>query len=142
MKHLHFLLFVFAFTAANAQIVSKTPPKQCSGLLARQLVEQQADDSKSVSETDRRVNILLRVADYLWLDKIKEDITREGTTNYFHFQRSKLAAEEKRFEDARKYALKVPKLEHRAVLFFDIAEAKMKEPMTKLESLDTLLEVY
>ncbi|MGI8788628.1 MAG: hypothetical protein ACR2HG_12800 [Pyrinomonadaceae bacterium] len=77
-----------------------------------------------------------------WIDKIKEDSTRESASNYFYFQRSKLATKEKRFEDARKYALKVPKIEHRAVLFFDIAEAKLKEPMTKLDALETLLEVY
>jgi len=53
-----------------------------------------------------------------------------------------LATKESRLDDARRYALKVPKIEHRAVLFFDIAEAKMKEPMTRLESLETLLEVY
>ena len=76
-----------------------------------------------------------------WLDKISDEITRTGTTNFFYFNRSKLATEEKRLEDARKYALKVPKIEHRAVLFFDIAEAKLKEPLTKSESLDTLLEV-
>lgn len=77
-----------------------------------------------------------------WLDKIKDEITREGTNNFFYFRRSKLATEENRLDDARKYALKVPKIEHRAVLFFDIAEAKMKESITKSESLDTLLEVY
>lgn len=77
-----------------------------------------------------------------WLDKVKDETTRIGLTNFFYFQRSKLATKENRFEDARRYALKVPKLEHRAVLFFDIAEAKMKEPLTKSESLDTLLEVW
>lgn len=77
-----------------------------------------------------------------WLDKVTDETTREGLSNFFYFHRSKLATEENRFDDARKYALKVPKIEHRAVLFFDIAEAKMKEPMTKFESLDTLLEVY
>ena len=77
-----------------------------------------------------------------WLDKIKDETTREGTNNFFYFNRSKLATKENRLDDAKKYALKVPKIEHRAVLFFDIAEAKMKEPMTKSESLDTLLEVY
>lgn len=77
-----------------------------------------------------------------WIDKMTDEIAREGMFNYFYFQRSKLATKEKRFDEARKYALKVPKIEHRAVLFFDIAEAKMKEPMTKLESLESLLEVY
>ncbi|MDQ3711610.1 MAG: hypothetical protein M3388_05265 [Acidobacteriota bacterium] len=77
-----------------------------------------------------------------WLDKIKEETTRESTVNYFYFQRSKLATKEKRFDDAKKFADKVSKIENRAVLYFDIAEVKMKEPMTKLESLETLLEVY
>ena len=77
-----------------------------------------------------------------WIDKMTDEITREGTLNFFYFERSKLATREKRFDDAGKYALKIAKIEHRAVLFFDIAEAKMKQPMTKLESLDTLLEVY
>ncbi|HEV8159586.1 MAG TPA: hypothetical protein VGP58_11180 [Pyrinomonadaceae bacterium] len=77
-----------------------------------------------------------------WIDKMTNEIAREGTFNYFYFQRSKLATKEKRFDEARKYALKASKIEHRAVLYFDIAEAKMKEPMTKLESLETLLEVY
>ena len=77
-----------------------------------------------------------------WLDKIEDDKTREATRSYFYFQRSKLATREKRFDEARKYADKVIKIEHRAVLYFDVAEAKMKEPMTKLESLETLLEVF
>ncbi len=77
-----------------------------------------------------------------WLDKMKEETARESVADYFYFQRSKLATKEKRFDEARKYALKVSQIEHRGVLFFDIAEAKIKEPMTKLESLDTLLEVY
>ncbi len=76
-----------------------------------------------------------------WIDKISEDSTREALFNFFYFQRSKLAVTENRLEDARKYALKVPIIEHRAVLFFDISEAKMKEPLTKVESLETLLEV-
>ncbi|MDQ3711474.1 MAG: hypothetical protein M3388_04570 [Acidobacteriota bacterium] len=77
-----------------------------------------------------------------WLDKMKDETTRESTVNYFYFQRSKLATKEKRFDEAKKFADKVAKIEHRAVLYFDIAEVKMKEPLTKLESLDTLSEVY
>lgn len=77
-----------------------------------------------------------------WLDKIKEETVRADTTNYFYFSRSKAATQEKRYEDARKFAEKVPKIEHRAVLYFDIAEAKLKEPATKIESLEALSEVY
>jgi len=78
----------------------------------------------------------------IWLDKIKEEKVREDTTNYFYFSRSKLATKEKRYEDARKFADKVPKIEHRAVLYFDLAEAKLTEPATKLDSLESLSEVY
>lgn len=56
-----------------------------------------------------------------WLDKIKEEKPRLETVNYFWFRRAKLAVDEKRFDDAEKYALKVPKLENRATLFFDMA---------------------
>ncbi|MBA3601568.1 MAG: hypothetical protein H0W45_10105, partial [Acidobacteria bacterium] len=77
-----------------------------------------------------------------WLDKMIDKTGREAVADYFYFQRSKLATKERRFDDGRKFALKVDRIEHRAVLFFDIAEAKMKEPMTKLESLESLLEVY
>ncbi len=77
-----------------------------------------------------------------WLDKMRDEKGRDGTINYFYFQRSKLATKEKRFDDARKHAEKVAKIEHRAVLYFDIAEAKLKEPSAKYESLDALREVY
>ncbi|MDQ6785402.1 MAG: hypothetical protein M3033_01095 [Acidobacteriota bacterium] len=77
-----------------------------------------------------------------WLDKMQEEQARDGVINYFYFQRSRVAAKDKRFEDARKYAEKVVKIEHRAVLYFDIAEAKLNQPNAKYEALDTLLEVY
>ncbi len=77
-----------------------------------------------------------------WLDKITEESPRESTKNYFYFQRSKLASKENRFEDAQKYADKIGKIELRAVVYFDIAEAKQKNPATRLESLESLTEVY
>ena len=77
-----------------------------------------------------------------WLDKIQSETGRESTANYFYFQRSKVATKDKRFDDARKYAEKVSKIEHRAILYFDIAEEKIKNEATKYASLDELLEVY
>lgn len=77
-----------------------------------------------------------------WLDKITEDAPRESAKNYYYFQRSKLASKENRFEDAQKYADKIGKTELRAVVYFDLAEAKQKNPATRLESLDSLSEVY
>jgi len=77
-----------------------------------------------------------------WLDKITEEAPRESARNYFYFQRSKLATKENRFEDAQKYADKIGKIELRAVVYFEIAEAKQKNPSTRLESLDSLSEIY
>ena len=77
-----------------------------------------------------------------WLDKISEAAPREEAGNYFYFRRSKLASEENRFDDARKFAEKITKIELRAVVYFDIAEAGQKNVQTKQEALDSLLEVY
>ncbi len=77
-----------------------------------------------------------------WLDKIVEEKVKEETKNFFYFQRSKLASQDNRFEEAQKFAEKVTKTQLRAVVYFDIAEAKQKNPATKSESLDALLEVY
>ena len=62
-----------------------------------------------------------------WLGKIKDEDVRNGTTSYFWFLRTKLAVKENRFDDARSFAGKVPELEHRAILLFDIAEAQIKD---------------
>ena len=62
-----------------------------------------------------------------WLDKIKEESARTGTINYFWFLRSQLAAREGRLADAQKYAAKVPEIDHRAILLFDIAEKQLKD---------------
>ena len=115
--------------------------------------EKLADLEKAEAEgklTDQNIFNLVRAAkteaNYqqaeTWLDKIVDTVGRAAVADYYYFQRSKLATAEKRFEDGKKFALKVGKIEHRAVLFFDIAEAKLKEPLTKLESAETLLEVY
>lgn len=77
-----------------------------------------------------------------WLDKIQDKNLRDETFQYFYFNRSKLATKEKRFDEARKHADKVAKIELRAVLYFDVADAKIKEPTTKFDSFATLSEVY
>jgi hypothetical protein len=62
-----------------------------------------------------------------WLDKVKEEKPRAETINYFWFKRAQLAVKQKRYEDAEKYALKVPELEFRAILFFDMARIQEKD---------------
>jgi len=76
-----------------------------------------------------------------WLDKIKDESVRKSTTSYFWFLRSKLAVEEKRLEDANRFALKVPEPEHRAILSFDIAEAQLKDLNEAASVYQTLAEV-
>ncbi len=76
-----------------------------------------------------------------WLDKIVEEGARIGTINYFWFKRSKLAVKEKRFDDARKFSMKVPEPDHRAILWFDIAEAQLKDLNEAASVYQTLTEV-
>ena len=61
-----------------------------------------------------------------WLEKIKEGAVKGETFNYFWFLRAQLAIKEARYADAQKYANKVPELEHRAILYFDLAEKQLK----------------
>jgi len=76
-----------------------------------------------------------------WLDKIVDDKTRAEAINYFYFLRSKLAIKEKRFEDAEKFAAKVPEIEHRAILAFDIASEQLKDPNRAASVYETLNDV-
>ncbi len=73
-----------------------------------------------------------------WLDKVKEESPRKELINYFWFLRSKLAIKEKRFDDGEKLALKVPEIEHRALLMFDIAEIQSKNAADLSGLFDTL----
>ncbi|HVF31098.1 MAG TPA: hypothetical protein VNA22_09010 [Pyrinomonadaceae bacterium] len=76
-----------------------------------------------------------------WLDKIKEADARQGAINYFWFLRSQLAIREARYDDAEKFARKVPELEHRAILFFEIADKQLKNVNDAATVYSTLREV-
>lgn len=76
-----------------------------------------------------------------WLEKIQEENTRRETTNYFYYKRAELAIKEKRFDDARKYADKVPELEHRATLLFQMSEAQAESINDTAKVFDTLNEI-
>lgn len=76
-----------------------------------------------------------------WLEKIKDESARRETVNYFWFLRSKLAVKEKRLDDADKYAAKVPEIEHRAILKFDIANEQLKNDNEAANVFQTLNEV-
>ena len=76
-----------------------------------------------------------------WLEKIKDETIRKETTNYFWFLRSKLAIKEKRLEDAQKFAIKVPEIEHRAILLFEIVEVQLKNPNDSATVYQTLTDM-
>lgn len=62
-----------------------------------------------------------------WLEKMKDEPSRLGTIHYFWFLRAKRAIKDQRMEDARRFAARVPELDHRAILIFEIAEAQLKD---------------
>lgn len=70
MKNLLFIVIWSALfmclniTAQTSQ--KKESVKQCVPLLAGQIVEQQAAESKTIEETDKRIEVLARIADFLW----------------------------------------------------------------------------
>lgn len=76
-----------------------------------------------------------------WLDKIKDESLREDTVDYFYFKRSQLATKESRFDAARKYADKVVEIDHKAILYFGIAEARLKNAYQRGEADEILSEV-
>ena len=76
-----------------------------------------------------------------WLDKISEAAAREATINYFWFLRAQLAIKEGRFDDAEKFARKVPEVEHRAILFFEIADKQVGNLSDAASVYQTLREV-
>lgn len=76
-----------------------------------------------------------------WIDKIREEGTRIETTNYFYFRRSQVARKDRRYDDARKFALKVPEIEFRATLFFEIAGEQLKNVSEAAQVLETLGEI-
>lgn len=76
-----------------------------------------------------------------WFEKIKEDSARTQAFNYFWFLRSQFAMREKRFNDAERFARKVPELEHRAILLFEIADLQLKSVNDRVTAYTTLREV-
>lgn len=73
-----------------------------------------------------------------WLIKIGDEKVRESTTNYLYFKRAEVAVKESRLADAEKHSDKVSELEHRAILLFKIAEARLKQENTKESAAEVL----
>lgn len=75
-----------------------------------------------------------------WLEKITDSETKVQVTQYFYYQRSMKAVNDKRLEDARKYAEKVEGLDFRSILLLSIANEKLKNEIERQDADDILRE--
>ena len=75
-----FLFLLFSIFNISAQKTAETV-QPCDQDFARMLVEQQVNEGKSVEETDKRIKILLRAADFLW--KFDEPTARSYFSDAF-----------------------------------------------------------
>jgi hypothetical protein len=73
-----------------------------------------------------------------WMPKIKDERLRKDTMSYYWFLRSQLATTEGRLTDAEKFASKVPELEHRSILLFEIAKKQLENANSTAAAFDTL----
>ncbi len=76
-----------------------------------------------------------------WIAKIKDEKLRADVNSYFWFLRAQLATKEKRFAKAEKMAAKVPELDHRAILLFEIAKIQLDSSNDANTGFDTLNRV-
>ncbi|HKP68652.1 MAG TPA: hypothetical protein VJV05_05170 [Pyrinomonadaceae bacterium] len=76
-----------------------------------------------------------------WLEKIKQESTRTETNNYYWFVRAKLAVKEYRISEAERFSRKIPEVESRAILFFDIATEQLKNANDAATVYSTLRDV-
>lgn len=75
-----------------------------------------------------------------WLEKIQNESSKIQTVNYFFFNRAMLDVREKRFDEARKNAQKLDKIEDKSIIYFALAEAVYEETKNKTEAMDEILE--
>ena len=76
-----------------------------------------------------------------WIDKIKDEKLRTDVTSYFWFLRTRLATKEDRLSDAERMSAKVPEVDHRAILLFEIAKKQLDAPNDTNSAFDTLNKV-
>lgn len=76
-----------------------------------------------------------------WLEKVSDADARIQMSNYYWFLRSMLAIDEKRLDDAQRFAEKVPELDHQAILKFKLAEKQLGDINDSASTYQTLLDV-
>ncbi len=79
-KILGFLILLSALSSF-AQAQNRTESQSCDVEFVRQLVQQQVSDTNNTDETDERIKILIRSADFLW--EIDEDKARDYLAKAF-----------------------------------------------------------
>jgi|CXWL01.1.fsa_nt_gi hypothetical protein len=60
-----------------------------------------------------------------WIAKIKEEKPRVEVTNYYWFVRAQFAIREKRLAEVEKMAAKIPEVDHRSIVLFDLARIQL-----------------
>lgn len=76
-----------------------------------------------------------------WIGKIDDGKLRGDIYNYYWFLRTQLATRELRFAEAEKMAAKVPEIDHRAILLFEIARIQLDSTNEAGSGFDTLNDV-
>lgn len=118
-----------------------------SSFQVRLKIAEDADEEGKL--TDRMIIDLIFAAktedDYAqtesWIEKIKLDIVRRDSFAYFYFLRAKLAIKENRWDGARKFADKVSDLQHRATLYFELAEKQLADETEAAKAFEVLNNV-
>lgn len=75
------------------------------------------------------------------VDKISDSNVRQPLLNWLYFVRSQRAIKDKKFDEARKLALKVDELDQRAHLYLSIAEESLKQNPNQTEAQEMLEEI-
>lgn len=81
MKYLSFYFFLLFFVISAAAQVETYENAACNAEYSQSLIQQQISESVTVTETDRRIKIYLRAADFLW--KLDEPASRKYFTEAF-----------------------------------------------------------
>ena len=106
---------------AQKQIENVAPG--CNPIFARQLVEQQVADGKSVQDTEKRIKILLRSADFLW--KFDEETARKYFAEAYSIAEKRFGEkgfEEKKLDDGKTGFAKTPLPDFRTEVIRAIAQ--------------------
>ncbi len=115
------LLLLLTINSPAQKQVENTAPG-CNPVFARQLVEQQVADGRSVQDTEKRIKILLRSADFLW--KFDEETARKYFAEAYSVAEKRFG--DKGFEEKKtgesKSGFTIPLPDYRTVVIRAVAQ--------------------